>query len=189
MNPKNVIRNMLDEYKDIALSDEQVMELVNGDANVILVKNLRGFDSIEELLGENDACFLLYESKEHFGHWCALVKTKDKPKDKKSLEFFDPYGGSPDSQLNFITEPFLTESGQNKMLLSKLLLKYDGDLSYNEFQFQTFDKGVKDCGRWCALRIMLKELSLEMFKDLFFNIYSDDLATFLTMDESQLEVK
>jgi hypothetical protein len=54
-------------------------------------------------------------------------------------------------------------------------------VSYNQYRFQKLKDHVKSCGRWCALRIILRHLTLEQFKDLFLNKYSDDLATFLTI--------
>ena len=96
------------------------------------------------------------------------------------LLIFDPHSGFPDSEIHQIPEPFGTESGQDEKALSKLLIKYTGELSYNEYQFQKLDQNVKDCGRWCVIRGLMKDLPLEDFKKLFLNVYGDDIATILT---------
>jgi hypothetical protein len=169
------LKHIIDEYKDVALSDEDMLELVKGRANIVVYPNMHKFHNINEIIKPYDACFILYESRPHFGHWCCLSLNG------LELEFFDPYGGLPDSQLKFIPEGFKIESKQDEPYLSTLLYDCDYDISYNQYQFQKFDKGVKDCGRWCAIRVLLKEMSLKNFKELFFDIYSDDIATLITI--------
>ena len=151
----NEIRQILDQYKDIALSDSDIMELMKGKANIVRYRDVKKYKTIEDLLRPYDVCFILYEWKEHFGHWIVLIKDDD------LIEYFDSYGEYPDHYIDEISEPFRTESGQNDKTLSRLMLKYDGDLSYNEYQFQKLDNNIKDCGRWCVLRAQLKDLPLK----------------------------
>jgi hypothetical protein len=61
------------------------------------------------------------------------------------------------------------------------------ECSYNEFKFQKLGKKISSCGRWSVLRCLLKELPLNEFKELFYGPKSDELATFLTMEKSQVE--
>lgn len=163
----------------MALSDRQVLQLVEGKANIILYPDLYKYSHLDQILEPYGACFLLYEAKPSFGHWCCLLKTFDKK--GPVIEFFDPYGGFPDSQRKYIPELFRKMSNQNVPHLSYLLLNSPYELSYNQYPFQKMGNGIKDCGRWCSLRIILRDLTLDQFADLFYNKYSDDLATFLTM--------
>jgi hypothetical protein len=178
-------RKLINTYKRIALSNKDLLQLVNGQANVVTYPQLVNVNNLDQILQPYGACFLLYESRPKYGHWCALLKTQD---EKGSLiEFFDPYGGFPDSQRKYIEPLFRERSGQSIPHLTWLLYNSPYDLSYNEYQFQKHDKNVRDCGRWCVLRILLKDLSLNQFQQLFYNQYSDDLATLFTMRPNQLK--
>lgn len=200
------LREVLDQYKQIPLSDTDMRDLMGEHVDVVLIRDLNKFSSIEQLMGRKECVFLLYESKPHYGHWVGLLQTyeddliskKSKSKSqprvserKPILSFFDPYGMPPDAQLEWIPPEFAIESGQAERKLSKLLLKYcedhDVDIEYNEFPFQELSEGVSTCGRWVALRCKLRDLSLNDFKHLFLSMYSDDIATILTADESQLK--
>ena len=173
------IRNIIDQYKGIALSDADIMELMKGKANIIRYRDLKNYNTIEEVLAPHNVAIILYEWKERYGHWVALIKSGN------LIEFFDPYSGIPDTQLDNLSEEVRRELGQDDKLLLKLLIKYDGPVSYNDYQFQELDKGVKDCGRWCVIRAQLKDLPLKDFKDLFMNMYKDDIATLLTIAPNQ----
>lgn len=189
------IMKSLDKFKAIPLSNYDIMNLVEGKANVVLYRELHKFMSIDEVFNGFDACFLLYESKPNYGHWCCMTlrdqphkSKKPKAESKRLLEFFDPYGGFPDTQLKHISVEFRKESNQDVPYLSTLLYEAGSkySLSYNEFQFQKLKEGVADCGRWCSVRIMLKELPLREFKALFLSVYSDDIVTLVTTPTEQL---
>lgn len=170
---KSMFEDLLDKEKAIPLSETQVLDLVQGKANVIRNIDLNKYHSIDEMLEPYGACFLLYESRLHYGHWCCLIRYNN------LLEFFDPYGGFPDSQLNYINPDFLRESGQDNQWLTRLLVddSCQYDLSYNDHPFQHMKEGVATCGKWSALRMTLKELPLAEFKKLFLGKDSDDLVT------------
>jgi len=126
---------------------------------------LADVNSIEELLPNLiDSCFILYEHSKNNGHWTCLSRYIQD--DEPILEFFDSYGGEPDSQLNWtdkqtrmglgITEPFLTN------LMDKSGLK----VIHNKKNYQKNLPIIATCGRWCVLRAKLldsKNLILEEF--------------------------
>lgn len=174
-----VLRDIIDQYKDIPLSDKDIRDMMNEGLikkfNVISYSELKNYNNIDQVLGPENICFILYEWKPHYGHWCLLQRSGN------LIEFFDPYGKFPDSQLEEIEEPFRTGSGQKEKTLSKLLLDSDNELSYNQYPFQHLGNGVKTCGKWCVMRAFLKDLKLDEFQDLFLGVYSDDLVTFLTL--------
>ena len=183
---KQILKEEIDIYKDIPLSDSDMLDLVKGKANLVTYSEIHKYRSIDELLAPYGACIILYETKPHFGHWVCLTLHDG------LIEYFNSYGslnngGLPDDELKHIPKAFAKESHQDKKYLTKLLVECDYELSYNEFQFQELDNHVKDCGRWVVLRIIMKSLSLEDFSKLFFNMYSDDLVTYLTAKASQLQ--
>lgn len=160
---------------NIALSDKQVLKLVDGKANIVLYPDLHKYNSIDDLLVPYGACFILFEAKPYYGHWCALIKLDD-----HTIEFFNPYGGYPDDSLEYISKEFRKESNQDHPYLSYLMMNSPYQLSYNEHKFQKRGNNIKTCGRWSAMRIMLKDLSLSEFTKMFLNKNSDKLVTRLT---------
>lgn len=181
------IRKILNEYKEIPLSDTDMMHLMEGEANIITYSDLHKFTTVDELLHPYDVCFILYTSQPHYGHWTLLIKRKN-DEDKIECEFFDSYGLFPDTELNLIPEPYRTESNQDKPLLSQLLYDCDYELYYNEMQLQSStDPGTSSCGRWCCIRAKLKDMDLKDFQKLFSVSNKDDIATVITMDPSQIK--
>lgn len=170
--------NAVDELKDVALSDLDIRNMMKeqliSNFNVIPYPDIKKYKTVEELLGPENICFILYMWKQNYGHWCLLQKSGN------LIEFFDPYGDFPDSQLERVPEPFRTESGQTEKTLSKLLLNFDGELSYNEYKFQHLKEDVKTCGRWSLVRAILKDIPLDMFYELFKGKHSDDIVAVIT---------
>lgn len=168
------VRKILDKYKDIPLSDADVRRLVGDKANVITYSQLRGYNTIDQVLGPYKCCFLLYEWRKGYGHWTLLTRHKN------LIEFFNPYGGKPDDELDNVNPELREELGEDHPYLCDLLRKCNYDLSYNEFQFQKLDQGVKSCGRWTVIRALLKDMDLYDFQKLFYDLYADDIVTVIT---------
>lgn len=169
-------QKQINKHKNIPLSDSDVMRLVEKKAKIVIYSDLNDFDSLDEVMGEHEACFLLYEFKKDFGHWTCLFKMKD----GKTIEFFDPYGIFPDTELDWIPKNFRKISGQDYPLLTSLLYYSPYNLTYNQHAFQKKGEGINTCGRWCALRLVFRELSLKGFVKLFKKTNGDDLVSILT---------
>lgn len=136
---------------------EQVIETPLGDddikqyfpnAKVIVYSELSKYNSIEELLPKDkDFIFLLLESSPNKGHWVALTRYGD------TVEFFDSYGGSPDSQLKWNNKKKNEELGQGEKYLTELLKGHQGNVVYNPIKYQGDSGDVNTCGRHCTFRI------------------------------------
>lgn len=176
------VKEILKEYEDIALSDKEVLKLIDKKANLILYPDLINYNTIDEILDPYGACILLFEAKPKYGHWCCIFKIND-----TLLEFFNPYSGYPDDSLEYIPMHFRLISNQYYPYLSLLMLNSPYELSYNEYKFQKHNKNIKTCGRWCAIRINFRYYSLDQFKEIIdflkkkLNINGDELVTLLTM--------
>jgi len=175
-------KKILKQYENIALSDKDLRKLVEGKASIVLYPNLIHYKTIDEVLGPHEACFLLFEAKRHYGHWTLLFKS-----DPTTIEFFNPYGGYPDDSLEYIPMHFRKKSNQLHTHLSVLLDKSPYELTYNEFQFQKKAKDTKTCGRWCAVRLLMRYTSLYDFKEVIdklskeLGLSGDEFVTLLTM--------
>lgn len=160
------------------LSNKEILKLIKNKANLISYKNIHDYDSLDELLGKYGACIILYESRPDFGHWCCIFKNDD-----DLIEFFDPYALYPDFQLKYLDKKFRDKTGQNYPYLSRLMLESPYDLSFNHYKFQKLKKGVNTCGRWCATRLMFRDMPLDDFIDIFNkkrNYPNDFFVTYMT---------
>lgn len=174
---------LLKKYEDIALSDITLLKLIDEKAKIVLYPSLINYDNIDDVLGKYGCCILLFEVKKNYGHWCCLFKVKP-----DEIEFFNPYGGYPDDSLEYIPMHFRKISNQYYTYLSLLLYNSKYKLSYNEHQFQKRQKGIKTCGRHCAVRIIYRNLCLEEYTN-FLNYWCnkldidyDSLVTYITMN-------
>lgn len=177
--------NIIKIYEDIALSDSEVLKLLDGRCNIILYPDLYKYNSLDEILEPYGSCILLFAFQikpSIYGHWCAINKISD-----NEVEFFNSYGGWPDDTLKHILGGIRKKSNQDKPYLSMLMLESPYQLSYNEYRFQKHGKNIKTCGRHCAIRSIFKDLSLEEYKKLLetlgkkLNMDMDELVTFLTI--------
>jgi hypothetical protein len=144
---------MLTEHQE-----EEIIEEPMGDddirhyfpnAKIMTYSQLNDYNTIDELLpGDKDYAFLLIEDSPNKGHWVAVSKYGD------TTEFFDSYGGQPDSQLKWNSKEKNVKLGQGRKTLTELFNKFDGRVVYNPQTYQGSDSDVNTCGRHCTFRIM-----------------------------------
>lgn len=138
--------------------EEEVIEEPMGDddirhyfpnANIITYSQLNDYDDIQKLLPKDrDFAFMLIENSPNKGHWTALSRYGD------TLEFFDSYGGQPDSQLKWNSKEKNVKLGQGRRTLSEFFDNYDGKVVYNPIKYQEDANDVNTCGRHCTFRII-----------------------------------
>jgi hypothetical protein len=176
------IHNILAQQKKKPLSNFNIEKLLNKKCNIILYPDLYKYSSLDQILKPFDACVLLYQTTEDFGHWCCVIKINN-----NLVEFFDPYGTFVDDELKFIDMNFREESHQLYPHLTWLLYNSPYQLSYNEHKFQKMSEDIQTCGRWTAFRILCKNMNLKEFFNLInklcknLKISKDELVTLITM--------
>ena len=164
----------LNKLVAISLSDADLLELVDHRASILTYSELRDYDTIDEVLGSYQACFLLYETAENFGHWTLLFRNGHK------VFFFDPYGDMLGKQLSWTPDDYREVSGQNYPTLTALLYESPYKIYYNEIKYQKHGRGISSCGRWCALRLVCRDMDPNKFKKLFYGKNADKIVTLLT---------
>lgn len=135
--------------------------------------------SLHDIWGPDRATIVLYETEDAYGHWCAMFEVSP-----TMLEFFDSYGGKPDSQLSMVPANYRQKSGQDYPYLSDLI-KRSGykNVIYNDQKLQKSGPGTSTCGRWSALRVCCRNVPLKTFQRWFHNqrLPGDSYVTALTM--------
>lgn len=174
--------SLLDRQKKVPLSNFDLLDIVNGKANVVSYPDLHKYTKIDDILKPYNACFLLFETEPEFGHWCAIIKYG------KTVEFFDPYSGYPDDVLKNIPNNFRNRSNQKYPYLTKLLYDCPYKIEFNDHKYQKLSKDISTCGRHCACRIMCKHMNLKQYDNFmntmcrYFNTNPDDIVTYLTIN-------
>ena len=146
------------EEEQYALSDYDLKTIVNNDAKIVLYKDLKKMNYLDEMFDKLGRCILLYGVAEvNNGHWVSVMKRGN------TIEFFDPYGFFPDTQNYNLMVPEETVLQQNYPYLLKLI--YDGgyDLIYNNRPLQKFNDTTATCGRHSALRQLFYEIPLKEY--------------------------
>lgn len=128
-----------------ALSNDDIMHLLNNKVKILRYRDLAAFSSLAELLQPYGRVLVLFETRAGYGHWTLLHRIG-----KKKVEWFDSYGMFPSDELNYISSSYRKQSNQLREHLTYLLLNSTDKLSYNDHLFQ--GKGSATCGRWCVLR-------------------------------------
>jgi len=180
------MNNIIKEAEAIALSDKDVLKIVNHKANLVLYPDLHKYTHIDDILGKYGACIILFESKPQYGHWCCIFKATP-----TLLEFFNPYGkiidGMPDEGLKYIDPKFREETNQLLPYLSMLMLDSPYELSYNEYPFQKLAKGISTCGRHVCVRLLCRKMTLNDYYKMMtkmakkYDIDYDAIVTLITM--------
>lgn len=149
-----MVDRLIRNQEDIDLSAKDIENICEGKVKIEVYHNLGEYNSIESLLQPFGAVALLYETKQNFGHWVALIEYED------HIEFFDPYGFSPDSELKYAkydNTPYLTE----------LIKNSSKPVRWSNAKLQTFAEDINTCGRWTSCRIRMKQLDNNSFAKMF----------------------
>jgi len=147
---------------DKALSNEEIIDYLK-DVKIVPYSDIKNYHSINDLLAPFDKVVILYRTNHNFGHWCSIFRDRG----RNEIEFFDPYGIIIDDQLGYNdNKVFQREYGQNHYYLTRLLADAKEDISYNHHKLQKFGPNINTCGRWCILRLLNTDLSLQDFKQL-----------------------
>lgn len=147
--------NILKQQENVDLNEDNIKDITKGKCNIVVYHEIPKYNSVDDLLGEFGACIILYETREDFGHWVVLMKIGD-----NQLEFFDSYGFQMDTELKYAVY-------DNTPYLSNLVSKSSYDLKQNTVRLQTMAEEVNTCGRWASTRIVMRDMPLDKFINIF----------------------
>jgi len=168
------MNDFIAEAESKSLSGQDLKIMLSSDANKVKILNyddLGRFNSIDELMGGDPAVIILMmietPNAPRVGHWIALLNVGNE------IEHFDPYGLKIDQELAITHEvPFLT----------RLVRKSTKMVRQSTHRFQMFREHVNTCGRWCVVRVRMRDRSNTDFR-MFFDVLSgsaDESVTLMT---------
>ena len=150
---------------DHPLTGEEIYKKLDGKVSLMTYGMLSVYSDLFAAMGPHKCLVILYETKKGYGHWTCLWEGVDY-QNGPTIYFFDSYGVMPDSELAWIPSQYRVVSGQVQSHLSALMYTSRLPVEYSEHQFQRQSPVVKTCGRWVLVRLALRELGVDEFRDL-----------------------
>jgi hypothetical protein len=168
---------LISKLEKVSLSNNDLDRLCDYKVNVVTYDELPDYETLDQLLGPYGACILLYMTDLNFGHWTAIIKINN-----RSVEFFDPYGYFPDTELQFIPNDIKHETHQDERHVAKLLFESPYELSFNEHKYQKLKRNINTCGRHCAMRVLFKNMPLKEYNNMMYSteLTPDQLVSVVT---------
>lgn len=180
-----MMKKIIDDHElPQSFSAEDIMELVQGKANLVVHPDIAHYQDIDELLGKNSACIILYVTREGekpnslYGHWCCIFRNTT----NGMLTYFDPYGCDIDETVAFMEPEVISEFGQVPELTNLLDRSPSEPIDINQHDFQRHKKGVSTCGRHTGLRLQFRNLNNDEYASMIkpISVDDDELVTLMT---------
>lgn len=150
------------DIKAYALSNDDINDILDPDTKIFSYPKFCEMSHIDEAFDSIGRCvFLFLTESPTSGHWLCMFK-----RGGNTIEYFDSYGGKPDSQREWLSEEQLEMLGQEDCCLTNLLRASRYKVYYNTHQYQKDRKDINSCGRWCVARLICKDMSNLQFYNL-----------------------
>ena len=168
------IENLVNYFKKTDLTGNDIIKLTGKPP--VIYSDFKKYKNVNSLLGSQGYIIILYQtSSKTTGHFCCLSVRNDE------LYWFDSYGFAPDAERQY------TPYDQKLPRYLTQLLEADGrPILWNKHDYQSKDITVATCGRWSAVKCLLKDLSPQDFQHIFYTnkdpyLTSDNLIVMLTL--------
>ncbi len=147
--------------------------------SIMTYSQLTDYDSLDDVFERSPIVFLLYETRNQFGHWCLLCT------DRRHIYFFDSYGIFPDEELKYTDKTFRKNNNMSIPYLTELLLHNRSNkiMEYNAQKLQEMRPDIATCGRWCILfALVYPKVTIDNFANYFLSTgrNPDELVTEMT---------
>jgi hypothetical protein len=149
-------KDLIDEKEDAPLSFKNIANILGED------KKACGFymyDSLNSVTPANfyakPCAIILMQNKKSgdpTGHFFAILKHRN------FIEHFDSYGFTIDDELRITGEPPYIKQMLNEQAKPVMETKY---------KFQSLKNDSETCGRWCAVRVKMRDMLPSEFHDFF----------------------
>ena len=143
------------------LSSDDVMNITDNKYKFILYHDLEKYNNIDEVLGVNKGVIILFQNENHnSGHWCSMWLDGD------TLYFWDSYGLQMDEELKYTEYTRRVHNCVPVPHLTHLVNQSNYKVISNTYRYQKWKRDTNTCGRFCALRLRMRDTTEEEFKKL-----------------------
>jgi hypothetical protein len=149
------------ELKEYSLSDGDIRTVLGQNISIMTYPELKHISNIDDCFDDKGRCIILYLTEsENSGHWTALLKNGN------HIEFFDPYGDSPEGVRSEIPPDKRQQLDETRPYLQNLLKGSAYKVTHNRNPFQQDKAGINTCGRHCVVRLKHHDLDISQYKSL-----------------------
>jgi len=157
------MENNIKKVKEYALSDSDIHSYLP-DVKIYMYNELDNYSKIDDILPHpNSYLILLYQDSENTGHWTCILRQNN------TVEFFDPYGKYPDTELRWVDNEVREDLGITGKFISNLFDNSNLKIVYNTAPYQHTSNKVNTCGRHVVYRLLNRNLSLKDYHKHFKN--------------------
>ena len=174
----------LEQYIDKAqakeLTGSDIDRMLRGQAPILPYSSLERYDNIDDVLGPNSCAVFLYEMIPKQGHWVCMFRDQN-----GQLIFYDSLGYKMDDELNFVNK-YRKDEDLPKFSKELTRLTSPEKVVSNTLPIQEDEENISTCGRYCVMRLLLRDLSNDDFNRIFTgdDDYSPDF--FITLITSMM---
>ena len=177
------IKQTIQKAERIELNDQDLTDLTKGRCNILAYEDLEKYNTIDEVLGEYGCAIILFETKSSSeGHWTTVFTSHQ---NHNTLIFFDPMGFEIDSELKLSKYNLRVHNGEEVPHLSHLIEQSNYKVISNPNQYQESSKDINTCGKFCAVRVVFRKMSVKQFKHFITNSFEgmnpDQTVSMLTL--------
>ncbi len=141
-----------------ALSAQDIQDILEPDTKIFTYPAFNDMSSIEEAFDPlGRSVFLFLTESPTSRHWLCMFKRRG------HIEYFDSYGGRPDSQRKWLSPEELERLDESEPSLTTLLRRSGYRVYANTYPYQSKREDVSTCGRWVVARLICKDMSNEQF--------------------------
>lgn len=158
----------LRSLSDYALSDADINKILYlGKTSFYKYRDINPSVDLRSYLdGEGRMMLLLPVQSDTSGHWVCLWLNRR----RKTIHYWDPYGLQPDHFIEHWRTPATRDLTPKIGPMLDELGKQGFSIEVNTYQYQHYSDKHATCGRWCAVRLMLKSVEEDKFKSLIQSI-------------------
>lgn len=155
------MNNNIKKIEAYALSDGDIQSYLP-DVKIYMYSDLGNYRTIEDILPNRDSyVIVLYQDSENTGHWTCMLRQDN------IVEFFDPYGKYPDTQLRWVDNDIREDLGITDKFISNLFNNSKLKIVYNTAPYQHESNKVNTCGRHVVYRLLNRNLKLKDYHKYF----------------------
>jgi hypothetical protein len=143
------------------ISSNYIEDCIKG-VNFVPYSDIKHMNHIDELLGPNNMCVMIYLLGSDVGHFVCMYKRNNK------LYYSNSYGMEPDDDLRLVPKAVRHSLNENIPYLFKLIVESGLPCDYNEYKLQ--GKNTSTCGRHCIVRLRNKHLDAEQYAKALYNL-------------------
>ena len=159
-NTSNILDRIIRKSEGFSLNGEDLLEICENESVIVPYSRLKDVADLAAILDEFDNFIVFYETtSQRVGHYACVIYHRN----KKILEFFDPYGQNDPTLLGYSKTSYNFSRGEMTLsyLMQQFCINNGVRQIINSTQLQSANfEDVSTCGRHVGIRIRFRYMQL-----------------------------